>query len=734
MTTVESIELTRDRVPDQTRWPNEMVVGPAAHGVVGRTQGLSYESQQRILDETSEILKKCLPPGCEEGRRTGLVIGYVQSGKTLSFTTLAAMARDNGYQLVIVLAGTTTNLVDQCADRLRRDLDIGRTRDWRLLRQPREGVDADYQRLDIVLRQWRRRPGQITRNATALIVTMKQHDNLRHLRGLLSRCDVNGITTLVVDDEGDQVGLNTRVRRRDESPTYRELRLLREALPRHSYILYTATPQAPLLISRIDMLSPDFAGLLTPGEGYVGGRDYFFEGSAYVETIPSSEVPEADAPEQPPPSLIRAMRLFILGVAAGLLQGGPNNRSMMVHPSRLQEFHATYLYWTQRILADWAQVLEEPPGSPDRDDLWEEFREAYLDLARTIELPSFEQLAEELKDAIGDTLVSEMNTRDGNPIAAPDWTEQYGNILVGGIALDRGFTVEGLTVTYMPRSTGTGNADTIQQRGRFFGYKRSYLGYCRLYLEADTEAAFRAYIDHEEQMRASLRRFIEAGLPLQDWRRAFFLDSTLRPTRNSVLSTDYVRPLLFRNWSYPRSPQLTLELVAKNRAPVDSFLEGIPHSPYRGNPNWTNEQTPPRHVQEMPLAAVYEGLLAQMIYPEEGDSLNLTLLLLQLERLLESDPAQTCDLYLMSEAGDHRYRKLHRERNDRIRLEGFFQGRNEPTGYPGAAEIRSAVRPTIQIHRYDLTLDGEPVAQDVPIVAVHLPRRLQAPMIFQPHN
>src|SRR6185312_2580318 len=97
------------------------------------------------------ILLNCLPPNSKRERRTGLVIGYVQSGKTLSFTTLAAMARDNGYQLVIVLAGTTTNLVDQCADRLRRDLDIGRTRDWRLLRQPREGAEADYQRLDIVL-------------------------------------------------------------------------------------------------------------------------------------------------------------------------------------------------------------------------------------------------------------------------------------------------------------------------------------------------------------------------------------------------------------------------------------------------------------------------------------------------------------------------------------------------------------------------------------------------------
>ncbi len=54
--------------------------------------------------------------------------------------------------------------------------------------------------------------------------------------------------------------------------------------------------------------------------------------------------------------------------------------------------------------------------------------------------------------------------------------------------MDRGFTVKGLTVTYMPRGLGEGNADTVQQRARFFGYKESYLGYCRVRLERKFES------------------------------------------------------------------------------------------------------------------------------------------------------------------------------------------------------------------------------------------------------
>ena len=73
--------------------------------------------------------------------------------------------------------------------------------------------------------------------------------------------------------------------------------------------------------------------------------------------------------------------------------------------------------------------------------------------------------------------------------------------------MDRGFTVEGLTVTYMPRNVGVGNVDTIQQRARFFGYKRSYLGYCRVFLDQVTIDAYNAIIEHEENVREQLEGF-----------------------------------------------------------------------------------------------------------------------------------------------------------------------------------------------------------------------------------
>ncbi len=66
----------------------------------------------RILDETYRIMKVCGNPNIAINGETGVIIGYVQSGKTLSFTTLTALAKDNHYQIVIIIGGTSVNLID----------------------------------------------------------------------------------------------------------------------------------------------------------------------------------------------------------------------------------------------------------------------------------------------------------------------------------------------------------------------------------------------------------------------------------------------------------------------------------------------------------------------------------------------------------------------------------------------------------------------------------------------
>ena len=64
------------------------------------------------------------------------------------------------------------------------------------------------------------------------------HILLRTAAGILRRTPA-----LIIDDEGDQAGLNTQVNQGAESTTYSRLLALKATLPHHSYLQYTATPQ-----------------------------------------------------------------------------------------------------------------------------------------------------------------------------------------------------------------------------------------------------------------------------------------------------------------------------------------------------------------------------------------------------------------------------------------------------------------------------------------------------------
>ena len=54
-------------------------------------------------------------------------------------------------------------------------------------------------------------------------------------------------------------------------------------------------------------------------------------------------------------------------------------------------------------------------------------------------------------------------------IEAPEWDRKYPHLLVGGQGLDRGFTVEGITVSYLSRAVGTRQQDTLLQEHVFLG-------------------------------------------------------------------------------------------------------------------------------------------------------------------------------------------------------------------------------------------------------------------------
>ena len=121
-------------------------------------------------------------------------------------------------------------------------------------------------------------------NKLYVIPVLKNQIHLRkivgHLKDFKLKNHLKNNTVLIFDDEADQASLNTYARsntkknKDDESAIFNSIKNLRESIPNHTYLQYTATPQANLLIDTMSLLSPDWHVILKPGDKYTGGNEF----------------------------------------------------------------------------------------------------------------------------------------------------------------------------------------------------------------------------------------------------------------------------------------------------------------------------------------------------------------------------------------------------------------------------------------------------------------------------
>ncbi len=265
-----------------------------------------------LASESFRVLRHLRDPltnGCFSGR--GLVVGYVQSGKTANYTAVAARAVDAGYRLIIVLSGIHDALRNQTQERLERELvgwpdDCGKPPGWTLLTRR----EADFEGGD---------PATLSRSGAFLAVVKKNTHILRKLIEFLGAAGalVEDLPALIIDDEADQASINTRGNRAPDpaldeeedasdqasapSPTNKLIRTLLGLLPRVSYVAYTATPFANIFINPQaldreageDLFPRDFALQLPKPEGYTGTEELFgvsAQGRDVLRAVPDDDV------------------------------------------------------------------------------------------------------------------------------------------------------------------------------------------------------------------------------------------------------------------------------------------------------------------------------------------------------------------------------------------------------------------------------------------------------------
>jgi hypothetical protein len=695
---------------------------------------LDQDEISNLIDETFHILSNCTnPQSLKEQEITHLTIGYVQSGKTMSFTTLTALAADNGFRIIVFLAGTKTNLLSQTTKRLSKDLITKSTKgnNYRIYENPTLSNSEEI-----------RNKLRITSKPTILISVLKHYVHIHELSKIFDdrkiKTELGKQGVLIIDDEADQASLNgfsyanskkaskspewDEETENKESSTYSSILKLRSVIPNHSYVQYTATPQGPLLISLLDLLSPKSHTLLTPGKKYTGGKTFFKDYPDLIISIPEEEVyhykknPLISIPN----SLKEALQIYILSVAIVTYYWEKENfLSMMIHPGQQKDINRLFHNWVKELIEKWTTILNLEDIDIAKGNLLQEFELMYNQEAIKLyykedNLPSFNDIKEFISDVINDTQIY-LIISDKDAEKEVDWESSTSHILVGADMLNRGFTVENLAITYMPRySIGKSNADTIQQRCRFFGYKLNYLNSCRVYLPTNSIAEYFDYITHEEEMRSWLKE----NENLEGVQRQLIISENLNATRKNILPINVIKYKM-KNWHAMNA----LHGIENNKIVTEEFINNNQFS------LWVKQYNTIDRNHKFALVGVESAIefLSKFKFGNFEDSARKSATIRYLQYLSGNtdNPINNVCFIQMAHESEYRERKFDSGKN---KIEQIFSGRstNGSVVYPGDREIKLEETVCIQIHKVKLKCDqiNKLVGKIIYTLAIYYPEQL----------
>ena len=499
---------------------------PVLAGRLAR-DGWSDDALDDLDRSSSKIVAHLADPHGERFDRRGLVLGYVQSGKTTNFTAVAAKAADAGYHLVIVLSGIHDGLRAQTQDRLNeqlRDLNPGF---WQLLTDEDDFRAGAFQ-VEAML--------AAHANQKVLAVVKKNAARLRALKKWLKGAHPDTLArtpVLVIDDEADQASINTAKDRDRATRINRLIREVLELLPRSSYVGYTATPFANILIDPTDpqdLYPRHFIVDLPRSAEYVGPETIFGreplefdpdgggaeEGEDMIRPIEDDELGDlkpkgaADRWDFRPhitPSLEVAIQWFLLSTAARRARAiGNKHATMLVHTSQFTVVHSAM----RDVIAAFVRRLAERLAHND-GVLLEELEAIWVQETDRVPASDFglwpvswDQVRSYLPQVAHDIEVIADNSASDTKLDYPD-DGARAVIAVGGNKLSRGLTLEGLSVSFFVRSASA--YDTLLQMGRWFGYRHGYADLTRIWLTDEMRGWFHHLATVEQEIRYDIERY-----------------------------------------------------------------------------------------------------------------------------------------------------------------------------------------------------------------------------------
>ncbi|MER0300572.1 Z1 domain-containing protein [Vibrio vulnificus] len=490
--------------------------------------------------------------------RRGMVVGHVQSGKTLNYTSLICKAADAGYRLIIVVAGIHNNLRNQTQIRIDEGFigrDTGKSSDKKTGNAKHViGVGRfDSNKTPVSLTNTSRdfnKPTASTNTSEidsyrvpVVLVIKKNHRTLENLLEWLKDNSARGDNEMIdqpmllIDDEADNASINTKYSNQLVTKINGQIRDLLKMFHRSCYVGYTATPFANIFIDpdenhdvhKEDLFPKDFIIGLDAPTNYFGPKKIFIDGlpddaePTWLRSISDNEdlLPIKHKIDheiyQLPDSLMFALRTFLLSRAIRNLRGQSSSHcSMLVNASRFTRVQSQLknrlhealerIQNSLRLNSSVTTALKDPEIKA-LFDVWEaEYQDTEFD---------WDKIQKTIFDAIASAKVVEVNSKANELDYSSTGDRGQTVIAVGGFSLSRGLTLEGLTVTWFLRNTMM--YDTLMQMGRWFGYRNGFEDLCRIWMPDDAIDWYAFIANAAEELHDELKTMEQAKATPEDF-------------------------------------------------------------------------------------------------------------------------------------------------------------------------------------------------------------------------
>lgn len=506
-----------------------------------------------VMKRTNEdILERLGNPNIERPfKRQGLVVGNVQSGKTANYLSLINLAADYDYKLIILITGIHNNLRSQTQKRVNKGFigvnseeqkltGVGVTnnpvRDKEIKARQPHCLTSLTEDFSGKIRKTTAVRLENAKNPVIMVIKKNYHtlDNvIKWLRNNEQGQRFINEPVLIIDDEADNASINTSKHPNETTRINGQIRETFNLFRQGSYIGYTATPFANIFIDPAnhdealadDLFPKHFIFTLVPPSNYLGPAQFFLgeDGepnydSTYVEFIQDNEdsiplkKPKDFVLTELPKSLTSALYEYLVTIVIkGLRSVSNKHTSMLINISHKTQEQADARYLVSQTLEEIRLAVKFHGAKPQQERLKNPHLEGvYGKFLPHLDKYNVDELFTQLQKVIDSVKVRVINSESKDKLDYDNYDNGLNVIAIGGYSLSRGFTLEGLTISYLIRNTAM--ADTLLQMGRWFGYRERYDDLCKLYIP-DASFEWYAFIAQSiEELRSEFSIMEQNGL------------------------------------------------------------------------------------------------------------------------------------------------------------------------------------------------------------------------------